>query len=179
MERCLNASVVAVKTIRFPIEFLPQMSNGVDLVLLLVRDPRGTLHSRQKSAVVTLKPAQAAEPLCKRLEADYKYSKMYNLSVPIRVVRYEDYASAPVETAAAVYGFCGVDASKEVLDALYNLSHAEKDDGRYLTHQQNSTATAYAWAEILSDEVVQVVNKYCRKALRLFHYEEIIRSQTK
>jgi hypothetical protein len=170
-EKCLTSSVVAVKTIRYPLEFLPLLDRAVDKVVLLVRDPRGIINSRnRKQAAVTPRLTEQVQSLCQRLKTDYESTQKYNTSFPIYVLRYEDFASAPHATAAAVYDFCGVSRGNGVMEALMELTHAEKDDGMFSTQRQNSTATAFAWIGEILDEVVQVVNTNCKEALDYFDY---------
>ena len=69
--------------------------------------------------------------LCDKMLNDTRSFKLYNRTrqSQFMLVKYEDYADAPVQTAQKIYSHIGSEVNEEVILAIKELTHASHDSG--------------------------------------------------
>ncbi|ELT89955.1 hypothetical protein CAPTEDRAFT_198370 [Capitella teleta] len=167
---CRKAKVIAIKTIRYAMEFVPLLGNHTDKVIHLSRDPRGIMNSRYNGM---LKPTEAenARFVCNHMSADLRERKSQNRLDFFFPLKYEDLAAKPLSVAKRIYRFIGMDSSAKTLNRIWEMTHGGKDGGKSDTKRKNSTATALAWRSKMDNETVNVINRRCAKTLSQYGYD--------
>ena len=159
-------------------------------VLLLVRDPRGTLQSRKHRKWC---PGQAdcdePERLCSDLVDDYYAAKELMAKYPeriryeikciysymrynneiFRVIRYEDFCEDIRSNARSLLHFFGFQMHPRVVNFIE--SHTHSDKGGVSSTFRDSKNAPYHWRHELSLEEVLDIQHKCDKALRLWGYK--------
>ncbi|KAK3869553.1 hypothetical protein Pcinc_025137 [Petrolisthes cinctipes] len=141
-------------------------------VLLLVRDPRGTIQSRHHRVWCPDNP-DCNDPvrLCQDLVDDYKAASILRKQFPhsIRVIRYEDLAFDVYNTTKDLFNFFRLSYHSSVQKFLN--SHTKKKIGGASSTFRDSKAAAIHWQWDLSWQEVDSIQRVCSNALRLWGYE--------
>ncbi|KAK4302100.1 hypothetical protein Pmani_025787 [Petrolisthes manimaculis] len=141
-------------------------------VLLLVRDPRGTIQSRHHREWCPDNP-DCNDPvrLCQDLVDDYKAAIILRTQFPhsIRVIRYEDLAFDTYNTTKDLYNFFRLSYHSSVQKFLN--SHTKKNIGGASSTFRDSKAAPIHWQQDLSWQEVDSIQRVCSNALRLWGYE--------
>lgn len=151
-------------------ELLADEKLNVRLVLL-VRDPRGTMQSR-KHVYFTERSPDSSDPglLCADLVLDYKTAVKLQKKYPttFRVIRYEDLATNPYEQTKELFTFLGRDFHPNVKKYIDDHTNFEIE-GHFSTHR-NSTKTAFHWRTKLTFEEVEEIQRTCSVAMEHWGY---------
>ena len=129
-------------------------------IVLLVRDPRGTMVSRRATPWCRGHPdCEDPSRLCKDLEDDFHSFKKLRKMYPSRykVIRYEDFSLNPEQYSKDVMHFYGVPLHDDV--GKYLASHTAKTD-----------KIPFMWRQHLNTTEVQTIQESCKPALSLWGY---------
>lgn len=151
-------------------ELLADENLGVRMVLL-VRDPRGTLQSRKHREWC---PANrdCSDPalLCADLASDYKVAVELRKKYPTRfkVIRYEDLAAEPYESTEELSNFFGIDFHRNM--KIYLDTHTKFNHGNNAATTRNSKTAPYHWRRELEFEEVEEIQRSCIVAMEYWGY---------
>ncbi|XP_033222948.1 carbohydrate sulfotransferase 4-like isoform X2 [Belonocnema kinseyi] len=155
-------------------KLLAQESLGVKVVLL-VRDPRGSLQSRSHRDWCPTEP-DCSDPalLCADLVSDFKAAKKFSKKYPqnFRIVRYEDLSVDPYEYVKDLYKFYGLDLHPNI--KRYLDTHTKTDYGAVSSTFRNSKAAPFHWRTDLDFEEVQEIQDACSVAMQLWGYVQAV-----
>ena len=161
----------SIKTVRLRLNMTETLVTDERLsvkIMLLVRDPRGTVNSRKTRSWCKGSP-DCADParLCKEMEADFHAFKDLSKRYPSRykVVRYEDFSLDPEKHSKDVLQFYGVPFHPNV--EKYLQSHTTKEKG--LTGRDSKKAP-FLWRHQLSKTAIIKIQEGCETALSLWGY---------
>lgn len=171
---CRKSTVMAAKVIRMRMQSLQKVleRDPYIKVLHLIRDPRGVVLSRAK-ANRTEKMLSGGSELCEKITQDILeregLEKTYKNT--FKVVRYEDLATRPLDTASDVYEFLGLSLPQSVKDWLTrSTANSKAKEHSMSTRRKNSTLTAQRWKSEPSVPREQLAKK-CRFVLEKLNYE--------
>ena len=88
-----------------------------------------------------------------------------------RVVRYEDLSLSPYNMTQELFDFYGLSFGKEVREFLDK--HTKEDSGLDSSTFRDSKLTPFRWIKNVSFEDVQVIQKICEKAMKVWGYKII------
>ena len=173
---------VAIKTIRVQdLNALKDFATDPLLnvkILHLVRDPRGVMNSRMKMRernydLMRRKGSHADEVLdmCEHLDRNLAFNKesLNWLNSRYKLIRYEDLARNPIQTARDIYEFVEVNLPSTVKDWL--RTHTNHTSGlSAFSHTRNSTKTAFNWRKRLSFSKVMEIQETCEDAMKSLGY---------
>jgi len=141
-------------------------------VLLLVRDPRGTMQSRKHRDWCPGNPdCEAPARLCGDLVSDYQAFKQLSKEFPGRykVFRYEDFSMNPTNNTIDVFQFFGFSYHQKVRDFLD--THTKSNKGGVSSTFRDSKTAPFKWREKLSMAEVVNIQVKCEEAMRLWGYK--------
>ncbi|XP_046589503.1 carbohydrate sulfotransferase 4-like isoform X2 [Neodiprion lecontei] len=151
-------------------ELLDDKKLAVRLVLL-VRDPRGILQSRQRTSFCRKNP-DCLDPglLCADLVADYNSAVELQKKYPstFRVIRYEDLSVAPYKQVEELFKFYGLDFHPNV--KKYVDTHTKNDAGDVYSTYRNSKKAPFHWRTDLEFEEVEEIQRNCLVAMKHWGY---------
>ena len=175
LESCRLHPIRLAKTVRQPLpptEYLfkdPELPNFKMIVLL--RDPRGIMNSRDKSSWCSEPQCSNVNLACDRLHQDtltaFKFAQRYPGKVYI--VRYEDIALQPYEEVGKIMDFLGLPWMELIDD--YIKEHTIHS-GKART-KRNSKERVSAWARKLTWKRLNEIQKSCTKAMKILGYKKI------
>ena len=182
-EQCQSSSIIAAKILRVNIWNLDVILDDHPdwKVVHQIRDPRGVLISQRSSGITTTysKGSIIAESsiLCDKMLNDTRSLKLYNRTHQSQymLVKYEDYADAPVQTAQKIYSHIGSEATSEVIDAIMELTHASHDSGAMDQRRKNSSATARKWTTKMTSIEKKWIDKSCSDFYKESGYREDVK----
>jgi len=165
----------SIKTVRLRMNLTKSLVEDHSLnvkVLLLVRDPRGTIQSRKHRDWCPGNP-DCEDPalLCADLVSDYHAVKQLSKQFPGRykVFRYEDFSMNPTNNTADVFKFFGFSVHQKVLDFLD--SHTKSNKGGVSSTFRDSKTAPFKWREKLSMAEVVSIQVKCEEAMKLWGYK--------
>ncbi|GLV41276.1 uncharacterized protein CBL_04800 [Carabus blaptoides fortunei] len=156
--------------LRLAEELLKDDSLGVR-VLLLVRDPRGTLQSRKHRDWC---PGQADcdQPnlLCADMVSDYSAAIRLQNSYPdrFRAIRYEDFSLDPYKGVEELFSFFNLNIHPNVMEFLD--SHTKLNVGGVSSTFRNSKSAPFHWRADLNFSEVQYIEEQCQSAMKYWGY---------
>jgi len=165
----------SIKTVRLRLNLTKSLVEDPSLnvkVLLLVRDPRGTIQSRKHRDWCPNNPdCEDPARLCEDLVSDYNSVKMLKKQFPGRykVFRYEDFSMNPTNNTADVFKFFGFSVHQKVLDFLE--SHTKSNKGGVSSTFRDSKTAPFKWRERLSMAEVVNIQVKCEEAMKLWGYK--------
>jgi len=171
---CALFPMITVKTVRLPLSaVLPLLQVGVvDRVLLVVRDPRGTLVSRRKLWWCDSPDCSEASRHCNDLEGAFHKFRKLSQQFPSQVgaVRYEDFIEEPEQMAAKVLSWAGLQwtsASRKYI--LTRTTRNLKTKGPYSTYESSTTNTwiRSGWQSISK------IQADCTTAMKVWGYHPL------
>ena len=161
----------SIKTVRLRLNMTETLVTDERLsvkIMLLVRDPRGTVNSRKTRSWCKGYP-DCADParLCKDMEDDFHAFKDLSKRYPSRykVVRYEDFSLDPEKHSKDVLQFYGVPFHPNV--EKYLQSHTTKGNGNT---GHDSKKTPFLWRHQLNKTEIIKIQEGCETALSLWGY---------
>lgn len=171
-EPCKKAKVVAIKSIRFAAQFIPNLGDNIDKVIHLSRDPRGIINSRHKSQAKPKNIPNVKKNLCDHMLADLRSTEKQSVQHPhlFFSLKYEDFAAETMNYAKRIYEFVGLVNNNATLKRVVALTHQGGDNGASSTGRKNSTATASAWRWKMAPEVIEIITEKCAEVLSQYGY---------
>ncbi|EDW37161.1 GL25674 [Drosophila persimilis] len=161
------------------LEYLSTLLEREDLnikIMLLIRDPRGTMHTRANSAWCANSPDCMPASLCSDMVSDYNTALRLLKQYPQRfgVIRYEDLVHDPEEIMLNVFNFYGLPMkrSKEVSRGVHpRIAHREGDGWEFPWRHANEPA--YDWMYKMKVEDVKNIQSVCKQAMNVWGYRII------
>jgi len=167
----------SIKTVRLRLNLTRQLVEDKSLnvrVLLLVRDPRGTIQSRKHRTWCPGNP-DCDEParLCQDLVSDYHSAVKLVKEYPKRykVVRYEDFSMDPFNNTIEVFDFFGFSFHPKVSKFLD--THTKTNIGGVSSTFRDSKTAPFKWREKLTIKEVDKVQDACGEAMKLWGYQKV------
>lgn len=143
-------------------------------ILLLVRDPRGTMQSRKHRSWCPGNPdCESAGLLCQDLVADYQAARQLIRQYPNRykVARYEDFSMEPYNNTVDLFRFFGFAMHPRVVQ--YLETHTTLNKGGVSSTFRDSKTAPFAWREKLSMKEVEDIQDQCQEAMKLWGYKMV------
>jgi len=140
-------------------------------VLLLVRDPRGTIQSRKHRDWCPGNPdCEDPAKLCGDLVSDYHSAKRLIKQFPDRysVARYEDFSMDPYNNSVSLFKFFGYTMHTRVKEFLD--THTKVNKGGVSSTFRDSKTAPFKWRERLTKEEVFTIQESCKEAMDLWGY---------
>ncbi|XP_065169716.1 carbohydrate sulfotransferase 5-like [Atheta coriaria] len=140
-------------------------------VVLLVRDPRGTLQSRKhRDWCPGNADCDKPDLLCADMVSDYNAAVQLAEKYPntFKAVRYEDLSLNPRTMTKDIFDFYGLKFHANVNDFLE--SHTKSNIGGVSSTFRDSRSAPFHWRSDLNASEVQYIEESCEKAMRLWGY---------
>lgn len=171
---CSTSNLIAVKVIRLRSAIIQQvLDNDPEVkVVHLLRDPRGIVHSRQSTKLLSRlsrsSSIEEAKYLCDKMSRDIDILSALASEYPGRVttVWYEDVVSQPEHFVRDLYDFIGAQLPQKVSGWFEYGMSGVFDTGAYGTMRLNSVVTADMWRQFIKGDQLTVINKMCQKVLK-------------
>lgn len=141
-------------------------------IVLLIRDPRGIMHSRKQKTWCKGHPdCENMSNLCNDMVADFKAAERLTKKYPNRfaVLRYEDLSLNPFDITQKIFKFYGLPFHENVKQFLATQVNKE---GKISTFQDSEVAP-FRWAREMSISEVQSIQSECGEAMSLWGYEHV------
>ena len=169
---CKSASLIAMKLLRYEMDTVLNVmkkTNG-SVMFHLIRDPRAIVHSftkkrelgtpwKKKAYLDRLQ--SLAKKVCSFMLLNLKalQSVEESLHSRIRLIRYEDFATNPLEFTKSLYKTLSMDLPEEVGAWIRQATSHKTDTGMYL--RSNSSKIASFWKTHLSVEHLAIIDAEC------------------
>jgi len=166
----------SMKTVRLRVNLTRDLIQDSALnvqVLLLVRDPRGTLQSRKHRTWCPGKPdCDQPEHLCTDLVNDYYAAQQLMKDHPerIRVIRYEDFCKDIKTNAKTLLQFFKFKMHPRVINFIE--SHTHENMGGVSSTFRDSKNAPYHWRNELNFSEVKAIQEKCSLAMELWGYRK-------
>lgn len=173
---CKVFPLQSMKIVRLRLALAEQLLDDPDLnvrIVLLIRDPRGTLQSRKHREWCPGRPDCDHPPtLCKDMVADYYAAEILNRKYPqrFRAVRYEDLSLEPYKQTQEILEFYGLPFDPMVEDFLD--SHTHLDIGGVSSTFRDSKSAPFHWIRDLTYYEIENIQNSCKKAMELWGYKQ-------
>lgn len=190
---CRSSPVQIIKTIRMAAseagKLLEEYSDLNLKVIHLVRDPRGTINSRQHKDIAVwcgkYKACSSPETFCSLVNDDLKQACQLQKRYPDRykVIRYEDLALDPPQTTEKLFKF--LDIGPVPSEVAQFLETHTQGGSHVSTHSflqppyrtvRNSTQAALEWRHKMKLKDIQNVQRKCHTVLNTLGYKMINRT---
>ncbi|XP_017033798.1 carbohydrate sulfotransferase 5 [Drosophila kikkawai] len=151
---------------------------GLNLrILLLVRDPRGTMYLRKQRQWCVGEEDCEAETLCKDMVSDHKIAETLVKNYPRRfeIIRYEDLLEHPEESIKLAFDFYGIpmERPKTKTRGLHSRSEPVVESLGWELPWKYSIQPAYEWMHKMPLADIQAVQNVCTEAMELWDYRII------
>ncbi|XP_046738517.1 carbohydrate sulfotransferase 5-like [Diprion similis] len=173
-EMCKLFPFQLVKLIRLRLHIVQELLADKKLavrLLLLVRDPRGTLQSRKHTPFCQRgRDCVDAGLLCADLVSDYNAAVELQNKYPstFRVLRYEDLCAEPYKQVEELFQFYGLNFHPNVKKFLD--THTKTDTGNEFSSYRNSKTAPFHWRQDLDFEEVEEIQHHCLVAMKHWGY---------
>lgn len=182
-EFCKLFPFQSMKSVRLRLRLAEELLEDESLnvkVILLVRDPRGTLQSRKHREWCPGEPdCDQPSYLCSDMVSDYsaaiRLKKLYPSK--FRALRYEDLSLDPYQITQDILHFMGLSFHPSVKDFLD--SHTTVNVGGVSSTYRNSKSTAFHWKSDLNYTEIQYIEDSCSEAMKLWGYVKTTSSNLK
>lgn len=167
----------SIKTVRLRLNLTEQLVKDPSLnvrVMLLVRDPRGTMESRKHRDWCPQNPdCEDPAKLCQDLVDDYHSLRKLVGQYPERykVFRYEDFSMDPYNNTREVFKFFGFTMHSRVSNFLD--THTKANIGGVSSTFRDSKTAPFKWRERLSEDEVYTIQDKCAEAMALWGYKSL------
>lgn len=187
---CSQFPFLTMKIVRTSLDIIQDLLSDESLnvrILLLVRDPRPTLHSRWKDNFCVPEKfplCGKTELVCDQLISDFKTAVFLSQRYPntFMTMRYEDLALSYYEQSGKILSFFGMAFNEDVKQFLD--SHTQSSKGNEFSTFRDTKKIALRWTKQLSWERVSKIQiaEQCAEAMNLWGYkiansEEELRSE--
>ena len=153
-------------------------------VIQLIRDPRASFRSRIKLRWMVdwthRNFRKLVRKVCSNLVANIKFGRnLGKWQDRYLEVHYHDLAGKPLETTRAMYDFAGFEMPDSIADwVVRNTSPSKeelmKESKNIFSPTRNSTANIDKWKQDSPVERIQIIEKYCKKALDLLGLKKML-----
>ncbi|XP_074025574.1 carbohydrate sulfotransferase 5 [Leptinotarsa decemlineata] len=173
-EMCRLFPFQSMKTVRLRLWLAESLLEDEDLnvkVILLVRDPRGTLQSRKHRDWCPGEPdCDQPNNLCADMVSDYSAAiqLMKNYPDRFRALRYEDLSLNPEEIVEDLFDFLGLYFHRDV--KRFIDSHTRINVGGVSSTFRDSKNAPFHWRMDLNYTEVQYIEENCDEAMKLWGY---------
>ncbi|CAH0559038.1 unnamed protein product [Brassicogethes aeneus] len=164
----------SMKTVRLRLwlaeEILRDKSLNVKVVLL-VRDPRGTMQSRKHRNWCPGEPdCDQPNNLCADMISDYSAAIILKRKYPqrFRAIRYEDLSLNPFEYVKSLFKFFGLQFHENV--KMFLDSHTRMNYGGVSSTFRDSKSAPFHWKMDLNATEIQYIEENCYEAMKLWGY---------
>lgn len=173
---CRLFPMQSMKVVRLRLALAEQLIADESLnirVVLLIRDPRGTLQSRKHREWCPGKPdCDDPAALCHDMVADYYAAQILEKKYPakFKAVRYEDLSLDPYKQTQEILDFYGLPFDPLVEEFLD--SHTRSDIGGVSSTFRDSKSAPFHWQHELSFDEIDDIQQSCTKAMQLWGYRK-------
>ncbi|KAM7353376.1 carbohydrate sulfotransferase 4 [Cochliomyia hominivorax] len=174
---CKLFPLQSMKTVRLRLSTAENLLEDKSLnvhIILLVRDPRGTMQSRRHRTWCGGNPdCEDPQLLCEDLIADYKTAEVLLKKYPtrFRTLRYEDLSLDPYDMAQEILQFYGLPFDPLVEEFLD--THTKVNIGGVSSTYRDSKSAPFHWKQDLKPEDIKYIQQHCTKAMELWGYRKI------
>ncbi|XP_055923815.1 carbohydrate sulfotransferase 5 [Eupeodes corollae] len=174
---CKLFPLQSMKVVRLRLALAEQLLEDKSLnvrLLLLVRDPRGTMQSRKHRLWCPGNPdCDEASNLCNDLIDDYKSAEVLIKKYPsrFRTLRYEDLSVNPYEVTLEILQYFGLPFDPMVEEFLD--THTKLNIGGVSSTFRDSKSAPFHWKNDLSIEEIENIQETCTKAMELWGYRHV------
>lgn len=178
----MNSKHAAFKIIRIPVALLESLMTSIPRLrmLHLVRDPRATVLSQLKSAIVRKGNIRAhAVSFCNRVYRDVIAADHLDQHFPGRTLRlyYEDVANDPIGYAQRVYDFAEMNFTPEVESKIRSMTSEDVPincTGQFFcTVTSNSSLQAVAWRMDIPFSISTSIDDVCQPLYSQLGYRRV------
>lgn len=187
-QTCLRAKVQIMKVARLQMRhletLLPKINDLNVRIVYLVRDPRGTLKSRQNMMWCSKKSnCSDISSLCSEMRQDLNSFKQFKKIYPSRftLVKYEDLSTDPNTYAKQLLDQFSIPYSasvKRFLKVHTNSRSSDYSKRNPYTTIRNSKSVAYEWMQTLNMTDILQVQNTCGDLLQELGYKFIVNNNT-
>jgi len=169
----------SIKTVRLRLSLTQPLVEELNVrVLLLVRDPRGTMESRKhRDWCPGNKDCEDPARLCQDLQSDYEAFQTLSKQFPGRykMFRYEDFSMDPYNNTKEIFNFFGFSFHKHVVEFLD--THTKANIGGVSSTFRDSKTAPFKWRERLKKEEVLEIQAKCKDAMKLWGYKLLMEGE--
>lgn len=171
---CKLFPFITMKTVRLGLDLAQRLLYEKHLnirILLLVRDPRGTMHSRKLESFCKVGPeCDSARRLCKDLMDDFKVGRELNKKFPhhFKAIRYEDLSTDLDNKTGEILKFLELPFHLKVKEFLE--THTKYKQGSRFSTFRHTSATPFQWMLKMDLEHIRAVENVCAEALDAWGY---------
>ncbi|XP_052866590.1 carbohydrate sulfotransferase 5 [Anopheles cruzii] len=140
-------------------------------VVLLIRDPRGSLQSRKHRVWCPGRPdCDDPTTVCSDMQLDYEAAIELSERFPkrFRVIRYEDLSLNPYQMTKEILHFYGLPFHPAVRAFLD--THTKQDVGGVSSTYRDSKSAPFHWTKDLTFEEVKIIQDSCVAAMKSWGY---------
>ncbi|CAG5042121.1 unnamed protein product [Parnassius apollo] len=165
----------SMKVVRVRLRLVQEILQDKELnvkVILLIRDPRGVMQSRQHRNFCQPAPdCWKPELLCADMISDYVAAGRLLQQYPDRliVLRYEDLALNPNSTTHRLFKFLGLGVTQSVEEFLH--SHTNVEVAGVSSTFRVSRDVPFRWKNVLDFDYVEDIQMTCKEAMGLWGYK--------
>ena len=204
---CPRFPIHLTKSVRVRLGQVIQMMNDDGVfkenlkMVLLIRDPRAVMNSRNTMDWCASSPCKDVHSLCEGMEQDYNNAMTLKQKYPekIHLVRYEDLSLDPFGVTDEILSFLklpkmpqienflethtGLNRQEMVSNKGQNVTFKEikqaleKKGNPFGTTVANSRAVPFLWTQTMAEKKMFEVQNVCKKAMDLFGYRRLKNSQ--
>jgi len=175
---CLTSRIRATKMLRTRMKYMEDIIQALPNVKIIhqLRDPRGTVTSRQSAGRLARKPlVEESKLLCAKMVSDIKERHQLELKYPgvFLQTKYESMADDPMGSLEQLYKHIGEPIPEIVRKTVKDSTSASKSAKitAFSTNRKNSSATAHAWTSKLKADEREQIDYICKDALNLAGYD--------
>ncbi|KAK6620745.1 hypothetical protein RUM43_011040 [Polyplax serrata] len=171
---CRLFPIQSMKIVRLRLRLIEELLKDERLnirVLLLVRDPRGTLQSRKhRDWCPGNQDCDQAALLCADLVSDYSAALRLTEKYPKRfmAMRYEDLSLNPYKMVGQLLEFYGLEFHPEV--QFFLDTHTKINVGGVSSTYRNSASAPFHWRQDLTHREVRLIQNKCGPAMKYWGY---------
>ncbi|XP_039765795.1 carbohydrate sulfotransferase 4-like isoform X2 [Pararge aegeria] len=164
----------SMKVVRVRLRLVKQLLQDKELnlkVILLIRDPRGVMQSRQHRNFCQPAPdCWKPELLCADMISDYVAAARLKQEYPHRfmALRYEELALSPNSTSYALLKFLGLGITPSIDEFLH--SHTNVEVAGVSSTFRVSRDVPFRWKNVLDFNYVDEIQMTCKEAMSLWGY---------
>ncbi|XP_072936277.1 carbohydrate sulfotransferase 4-like [Epargyreus clarus] len=164
----------SMKVVRVRLRLIQEILQDKELnvkVVLLIRDPRGVMQSRQHRIFCQPAPdCWKPELLCADMISDYVAAGRLLEEYPNRlmVLRYEELALNPNVTTHKLLKFLGLSVTPSIDEFLH--SHTNVEVAGVSSTFRISRDVPFRWKNVLSFNFVEEIQMTCKEAMNLWGY---------
>lgn len=165
-----------IKTVRFRAALAEPLLSNLDLniqIVLLIRDPRGIISSRNREEWCGTE-CRNTTGLCQDLVSDFKAARYLTKKYPTRfkIVRYEDLTLDVFKVVEQILLFYGLPFHVDVIRYLDTHTNGKRTvDTQFLTRDTKNAA--FSWRQRLTFAEIERVQSECSEALDSWGYQKI------